>query len=210
MKVLISFLLFPVFIFGQIGINTTNPQATLDVEGNLRISLLENGSDTAAGNSILVVDDDNIVRLVAAQDVFKNTERTLISGGFLPGPPHTISLNTNEIIPFDSVDFDLKNEFDTTTHEFTATESGIYKVSAHIHMPGNNRRIHILKVNPLPSYAETLIFHGIGDSSGSAVTQTSKLIQLDAGERIRFRNGGGSGTVNIPSAVTFFSIEQVR
>lgn len=52
-----AFILISAFAFGQngnVGINTENPTATLDINGNVRIRTLQNGS---VNDSILVVND---------------------------------------------------------------------------------------------------------------------------------------------------------
>jgi len=53
----LPFLFFNTLLFSQVGINTTNPTATLDVNGDLRIRQLDNGS----GSHILGINEEGKV-----------------------------------------------------------------------------------------------------------------------------------------------------
>jgi hypothetical protein len=48
------FLLFPVFAMSQVGINTTNPSNTLDVNGTTRVRSLTNGTTETNSNGVLI------------------------------------------------------------------------------------------------------------------------------------------------------------
>lgn len=50
----------------------------------------------------------------------------------------TVQAGTTEILTFESRDFDLYQEFDTTSHLFTATHPGIYSVDAMVYVGGSN------------------------------------------------------------------------
>lgn len=215
MKILLPFICFPIFIFAQVGINTTNPQAMLDVEGDLRISLLSGGSDLAARDSILVVDGNNVVRLIAAKDVLNNTEKTLIRGSISSGS----SVAVNGLIPFSTIDFDLKGEFNTTTYEFTAIEAGIYRADVQVTMGAISvgesgvgiYKVDLLNTETLIAQERYLNINVLGITVNPPTRSTSTLIQLEAGEKIRFKNSGllVISLLNNPAG-TFFSIEQVR
>lgn len=47
------FLLFPIFAISQVGINTTNPTNTLDVNGTTRVRALTNGTTESDANGVL-------------------------------------------------------------------------------------------------------------------------------------------------------------
>src|SRR5690606_12344464 len=76
------------------------------------------------------VNGSNIVQLIAAKDVFRNTQKSLIRGSISSGS----NVGVNGLIPFNNIDFDLKNEFNTATYEFTATEAGIYRADVQVTM----------------------------------------------------------------------------
>lgn len=211
-------LLYPLCLFSQVGINTTNPAATLDVEGNIRVAILEEGSSLSARDSILVMDGNQIVRLVSSKQIFSNVDNTLVKGYVNSGS--SISLSSgNSIIPFSSTEFDIKNEFDTTTGEFIATESGIYKVSVQIKqdvVSVGDFGLSIYKVNT--SGTETLIAREryvnlslLGLNLSSPVRKVETLIFLSPTEKIRFKTNSSVGlTISTASSETFFIIEQVR
>lgn len=62
MKQSILLLLLPFLVFSQVGINTTTPTATFDVNGNVRIRQIPNGN---ISDSILVVNNGNIRKMPA-------------------------------------------------------------------------------------------------------------------------------------------------
>lgn len=53
------FIIFPITIFSQVGINTTTPSATLDVMGNLKL----NAQSTTSADSILVIQNREIKKI---------------------------------------------------------------------------------------------------------------------------------------------------
>lgn len=121
-KLLLLFLIFPYFIFSQVGIGTTNPTKELDVNGNLRIRGLSNNS----GNTtpVSVTEDGTLV--TSFNDA---TAPGIKFVGFLSSD---LSLNldfsfkdivlTNELI-------DILNEYNTTTGRYSPSIDGYYKIS---------------------------------------------------------------------------------
>lgn len=60
-KFLFIILVLPVFAFSQVGINTTNPQSTLDINGNLSVKVVtltgnSTGNQSNAGSTITIDD----------------------------------------------------------------------------------------------------------------------------------------------------------
>lgn len=68
MKHFLFFILFSTLnVFSQVGINTENPTHDLDVNGNMRVrGITEVGSNAAAKDSIMVFDNDGIVKYTSA------------------------------------------------------------------------------------------------------------------------------------------------
>ncbi len=58
-------------IFGQVGVNTQTPTETLDVNGTLRVRKINNyvGSNQAAKDSIVVFDNDGVMKYVSANQI---------------------------------------------------------------------------------------------------------------------------------------------
>jgi hypothetical protein len=64
------FSFFPFLIFSQVGINTTNPTHTLDVNGSLRVrGITQAGSNAAAKDSIMAFDSDGVIKYVSATSI---------------------------------------------------------------------------------------------------------------------------------------------
>lgn len=220
MKYLLALLFFPCLLYSQVGINTTDPQATLDIEGDLRIGVLESGSYFSARDSILVVDGNRIVKQVNAQDIVRAAPKTLIKGHITGSP----SLSNN-IIPFNSLDFDLQGEFDTSTHEFVATNPGIYRVNAQFKYDAsisanldlglqvykvdtNNNETLIAQSRYLNLYINIVLLQL---AVSPPIRQVGTLVQLEAGEKIVFKSVGvlHINLLSSTSQDTQFTIEQV-
>ena len=87
----ISLLLISVFYSAQVGVNTTTPTETLDVNGSLRVRKINQiGPDQSAKDSIMVFDSDGVVKYVSANKVVSQatagsskvlTNSTLIGNG---------------------------------------------------------------------------------------------------------------------------------
>ncbi len=220
MKKVLFFLLFPLCLYSQVGINTVDPQAMLDVEGDLRIGLLENGSEFSARDSVLVVDGNRVVKQISAQNIVRAAPKTLIKGHIVGSP----SLS-NDIIPFNAVDFDLQGEFNTSTHEFVATHPGIYRVNAQFKFEAvisanldlglqiykvdtHNNETLIAQSRYLNLYIDIVL---LKLAVSPPIRQVGTLVQLQAGEKIIFKT---VGVLNINALVrnsqdTQFTIEQV-
>ncbi|MBT2623738.1 lectin-like protein [Chryseobacterium sp. ISL-6] len=61
MKAIFIFIVFPLLVYGQIGINTTNPTKTLDINGDLRVRTLGPGS---AIDGVLSTDEDGNIHKI--------------------------------------------------------------------------------------------------------------------------------------------------
>lgn len=220
MKNLLVLLLFPCWLYSQVGINTTDPQATLDIEGNLRIGLLETGSDFSARDSILVVDGNRVVKQIKAQEIVRAAPKTLIKGHIDGTPPIS-----NNRIPFNSLDFDLQGEFNVSTHEFVAANPGIYRVHAQFKYEAGisanlDLGLQVYKVDVNGN--ETLITQSryinlyinivvLQLAVSPPIRQVGTLVQLDAGEKIIFKSVGvlNINLLSTTSEDTQFTIEQV-
>jgi len=121
--VLSLMILLPILGFSQIGIGTTNPTATLDVNGDFRIrTTTSNTRETAAKDSIMVVDALGNVQRISAKKVIESHLKTFIKGGFVSGSPATISLsilaNSYTTIPFNTIEFDTNSEIQHNNQYF--------------------------------------------------------------------------------------------
>ena len=133
-NMLIFFLLTLSKGIGQVGIGTDTPTAQLDVNGTFRVrsSSLTNRL-TAAKDSILVVDDIGNINRVSSKTVFESNLKSGVKGSFTSSSDVALTLLAGSSkIGFDFEDFDINNEFNSTTSEFTAKQNGIYQVTVQI------------------------------------------------------------------------------
>lgn len=221
--VLSLMILFPILGFSQIGIGTTTPTAALDVNGDFRIrTTTSNTRETAAKDSIMVVDAMGNVQRISSKKVIESHLKTFIKGGFVSGSPATISLsilaNSYTTIPFNTIEFDTNSEYNTTTNTFTAKQPGIYSIYIAIKAnPGlvaaGDFGVAVFKngvINAKESYMNVQLL-GININPPNRSIQT--LMQLNTGDTISFKGySGGLLTVGILTNgdESYFTIHQVR
>jgi hypothetical protein len=216
-------LLFSLPIFSQVGIGTTNPTASLDINGNLRIrSIQEETNPKIAIDSVLVMSRDGTVNRIASKVIYESNIKTAIRGSFSGSGDITLTLGSNvATIPFNTLDFDTNSEFNTTTHTFTAKQDGIYQVYAQINSSAalglaTNYGIQILKGSTVIAQQNFANVH-IGVLSLSIdvtppVRSVQTLVQLSEGETISFQLFTNLLSVDLLGSKTdsFFSIHQIR
>ncbi|MCW1146799.1 hypothetical protein [Flavobacterium lacisediminis] len=81
--IFLAFLLFSSLSFSQVGINTTNPLSTLDINGNLSVKTVTlNGTNSGGGGSASLINDGVYisVRPLATDDKFQLPDPTLVPG----------------------------------------------------------------------------------------------------------------------------------
>lgn len=112
-------------ISSQVGVNTVDPQADLDINGDLRVrEVLTDNTLT----SVLVVNSDGLVKMnttllgVGTKSFVwatGNTSFSLLSLDLLSGFRQ---------IPFAVEEVDDNNDYNNTTYQFTAPRAGIYDI----------------------------------------------------------------------------------
>lgn len=220
---LIYFMFYLTAFFGQVGVGTLNPTASLDVNGNLRIrTISQNGNSTAAKDSILVVNNVGNAKRVSSKQVIESHFKTFIKGSFVSSSDVSLTLSSNtKKIPFDYEEFDTNNEFDTSTATFTATQNGIYEISVHIESSASVGVATDLGVAILKN--GTVIcrdsFANVGVTVLLATTNTTPpvrsirtLTNLLVGDTITFNMNSTLGSLSILGSKedTYFTIHQVR
>ncbi len=137
LKFKIIFFLITCSVTAQVGIDTPNPTATLDVNGNLRVRDIVEETNVAvktlvAQDSVLVTSNE-VIKSIPSKDIIESVLLTAVKGGFVNSTSSSINLATTYTdIPFDSESFDLNSEYDTTTHTFTAKQNGIYQINVQV------------------------------------------------------------------------------
>ena len=133
-KLLIILFILPISILAQVGIETTSPTKTLDVNGEMRVRITStNLNEPAAKDSILVVDNLGNINRTSSKKVVNSYLKTVVKGKFSSSSVINLSLiSSKALIPFDAVEFDINTEFNTSTNTFTAKQDGIYSIKIQI------------------------------------------------------------------------------
>ena len=221
-KILILFTLYSASLFSQVGVGTTvpHPDVMLDVNGALRVRSYNEGNDFAAKDSIAVFDGRGVLHRVAAKKILANVEKSLVKAKLTSN--FAVALLSYIPIVFNSEDFDIKDEFNSTTGVFTATDAGIYRVAAQIKTSSlsvGDLGLAIYKTNSAGTSStkiaeERFVNVSVVLNNVSPPTRSvSTLVQLTAGEKIDFRLYS-LVNVSIAGAAagydSFCTIEQVR
>lgn len=210
-------------MYSQVGIGTTNPTADLDVNGTLRIRTTNsNLNESAAKDSILVSDNLGNIARISSKKIIESYLKTFIKGNFSSSTNVGLSLVSNTaIIPFNTTEFDMNTEYNSTSSVFTAKQDGIYQIYVQIKGSGlsvaTSFGVQILKngsVISQNSFANVGIsVLGIGLVNVTPpLRNLQTLTQLTTGDTIQFNVTSNLGTVTLigNSEDCYFTINQVR
>ncbi len=225
MKTFYLIILAPFFLQAQVGIGTTSPTEELDVNGDVRIRGLSNGSGVTSPVSAL---PDGTLVTASTSNSAPGTKFV----GFLDSD---INLDINngfkEIILTNEL-FDVLNEYDNITGRYSPTIAGYYKTSMDFDIGDYTsttidfdfviglwdfttnqwalRRIYKhrsinLFVGRIESYGiSNYLQLQVGHSYGFRIIPSyDSTVTLDA--KVKYQNGGATGI----SLSTSFSIEKV-
>jgi len=81
--IIFSFLLFSMSVFSQVGINTTTPMSTLDINGNLSVKTVTlTGTNSGGGGTAVLINDGVYIsiRPLATDDKFQLPNPALVPG----------------------------------------------------------------------------------------------------------------------------------
>lgn len=216
---LLYFIFYLTPIFSQVGIETTAPTASLDINGNLRVrSSNATSNETAAKDSILVTNNLGNVMRISSQKVIQSYFKTCIKGSFTSSSDVSLTLSSGaKKIPFDYIEFDSNNEFNTSNSTFTATQGGIYSIDIHIKSTSAigvalDFGVAILK-NGTVITRDSFANIGILSINATPPVRSSRtLISLAPGDTITFSVLSSLGSLNILGSKEdcYFTIHQVR
>lgn len=216
-------LVFPIFLSAQVGIGTANPTAMLDVNGTMRVrQTMSNANDAAAKDSILVVNNKGDVGRVTSKQIVNSYLKSFVKGSFFTAGDKSLALSSGtQIVPFDYEEFDYNDEFNTSTHTFTAKQSGLYAIGVQVKTNSTvsvalNLGVAIQKNgiviarNGFANIGITVVFLTINVTPPFRSTQT--LVQLNADETIRFSLYSDLINIGILGSREdcFFTIYQLR
>ncbi|RMA58054.1 hypothetical protein [Ulvibacter antarcticus] len=215
----ILFLLVSLPLFSQVGIGITSPTATLDINGDLRIrNTTQETEIEIAKDSMLVISRNGTVNRISSKTVVSSALRTAVKGNFSSTGLISLSLVSNTaLLTFNDEEFDLNNEFNTTTSTFTAKQDGIYDVYAQIKASAlisaaTNFGIVILKNNVTTAKSDFANVGVIGVNVTPPVRNAQTLLQLNEGDTITIKTICTLATVDVIGANedSYFTIHQIR
>lgn len=203
----------------QVGIGTTSPTTTLDVNGNLRVRTLPTyNSEPATRDSIVISDGLGNVRRVSSKQIYNSNIKTLIKGSFTSAATLSLSILSGSVkIPFDYVEFDTNTEFDTATNSFTPKQDGIYEINIQIKSGGvlsasTNFGVSVLKNGVIVNRTNYPNVGILGINATPPVRSLNTLVQLTTTDVITFRANSDLVSISILGTKEdcFFTIKQVR
>lgn len=207
-------------VMGQVGINTTAPVSTLDVNGTLKVRSVPSESTIADVKDSILVVNQSWVKAISVNSVVDLALPSLVKAHFTGSGTVNISLATGAaVIPFDTEDFDLNDEFDTTTYTYTAKQDGYYNIHVQIEAGptiaiSTSFGVAILKNGSVVNRNEFANVGVLGVNVTPPIRDVQTLLQLDVGDTVSFNVVGSiaMGSVNLLQNYqdSFFSIEQIR
>lgn len=215
------FLVLGMICYAQVGINTENPQATLDINGNLRIRTVEKCSGLPCTDFILVKNNGGYVQSISKDQLMTSNNVSFVSG---TGSGSTILANIIIIsdwrkIQFDKEIIDENNDFDITSNTFTAPKNGIYEVyvqyktSSLVAAGELGVGVFVQKEAGVPELVAEESYMNVsvlGISASPPTRNTQILLALNSGDKIIF---GAKSTLAIDlfsETASFFTIHQVK
>jgi len=205
--------------FAQVGIGTTNPTASLDVNGDLRVrSMSQEFVESTIRDSILVISNTGIIRRVESKQILETVLKSAVKGKFSTASLINLTLLSSEVLlPFNDENFDTNDEFDTATSSFVAKQDGIYSIYAQIKAGplvsvSTNFGISVFKNNVLEATNSFANVSAIGINVTPPIRSVNTLVSLNAGDSITFKITGALASVDVigDSVNSYFTIHQVR
>ncbi|WP_390450657.1 hypothetical protein [Chryseobacterium sp. Alg-005] len=226
-KYFITVLLFfwvGVQCWSQVGINTTDPQATLDINGNLRVRVTQKCLTPSCADSILVQNAQGYVQTISkaqlAAPVSGNKSFVSGTGNNNIIPVAISSANNWGKILFDKELIDENSDFDMVNNIFTAPLDGIYevyvqyKVSSAISAGDLGIGIFVQKgILPPELVAEESYTNLslLGVPVSPATRRTQIVVALKSGDQVFFGAKASVPTLDLLSgASSLFTIHQIK
>ncbi|MBY0488168.1 MAG: hypothetical protein K2P85_13425 [Flavobacteriaceae bacterium] len=206
-------------ITAQVGIETTSPTATLDVNGKLRVRNLPSyNSEPAIKDSIVISDGLGNIKRVSSKQIYNNNIKTFVKGSFASTATLSLSILSGSVkIPFDFVDFDVNTEFNTTTNSFSPKQDGIYEINVQIKSGGvlsasTNFGVSILNNGVIVNRNNFPNVGVLGVNVTPPIRYLNTLVQLTTTDIITFRINSDLLSITLLGTKEdcFFTIKQVR
>jgi hypothetical protein len=215
---LIFFMLLGTSIYAQVGINNRNPQATLDISGDLVVRSILLEADKSLAKDSIIITNGGLIKKAAIRDLINEEFKTTVKGSFSNTGTLNLSLLTGaSVIPFNLEEFDYDGSYNTTTYEFTAKITGIYHVTSQIKFSSTldaatNLGIRVVKngvVVHRESFANVII---LGTNVTPPKRKICTLLELTENDVLHFEVEGdvALGSINIEGDNThsYFAINR--
>lgn len=221
MRTFIFYFLLHTGLYAQVGIGTTTPTASLDVNGTLRVRTVSNETDNEViQDSILVISKSGQVNRIEATDVINAALPSMVRATFSGGGDIGLTLGSGTaLVTFDFENIDSNDEFDTTTHTFTAKQAGIYQISAQVEISSGlslstNFGLGIYKNSVLIAEQRFANATVLGNSVSSPYRYVSTVVDLAENDTITFRVSSSAlaASLNVSGTPTrsYCSVYQLR
>lgn len=210
---LIFFILISVFskLNAQIGINTTSPNATLDVNGNTIIRSISPATANECDKILVVNSSENEVKSI-------NLPKSYVKGiGGSGLSVLSVSLFSSwKKVTFATISFDENSDYNTTNHFFVAPMNGIYSITFYIKMNSilslSDVGAGILKDSGgtfSVEANETFSSFNLVGIQTTPIRKTSTLVKLNAGDKIYFCVKSSNLTI-FANTEAQFTVQQVK
>ena len=206
-------------ITAQVGIETSSPTATLDVNGTVRVrNLLSYNIEPAIKDSIVISDGLGNIKRTSSKQIHNSNIKTFIKGSFASTATLSLSIVSGSVkIPFDFVDFDVNTEFNTTDNSFTPKQDGLYEINVQIKSGGvlsasTNFGVSILNNGVVVNRNNFPNVGVLGVNVTPPIRFLNTLVQLTTTDVITFRTNSDLVSVTLLGTKEdcFFTIKQVR
>ncbi|MEZ4854502.1 hypothetical protein [Flavobacterium sp.] len=214
MKPIVFYLIITCSFYGaaQVGINTSSPNAQLDINGDLIIQDVPEANYNEQ-EKILVV-DNNINRVKSI-----NLPKTFISaaGGTGFSVLSLVLISGWNAVSFPTIIFDENNDYNTTDQYFEVPVNGIYEIDYYVKMASiislADVGVGVIKRNTSGTYSlegsEVFSSFNLLGIQTTPMRRVHVLLKLEAGDQIYFAIKSSNLTV-FGSANAQFSIQQVK
>lgn len=164
--------------------NTSTNQLTLEIQND--------------GQPAQIVDLSSLSPQKAIARVFMNASQTETGGGITK-------------VNFDTTEFDIGNNFNATTDEYTVPLTGVYRITTQITMDASTGTgTFDVRIRINGAQQRRTEYNHTGN--GQVVRQVSSLLSLTGGDivDVAFSRPAIGATIQANSRVSFFEIEQIE
>ncbi|MGV7107190.1 C1q-like domain-containing protein [Flavobacterium sp. U410] len=213
--VLVGWLFSFITGWSQVGVNTTSPNAMLDVNGDVIIQNVPDASPSTTDKILVLNNTNNRVEAIKLPKSFVKG----VGGSGFAILSLTLLSGWNKI-SFPSLEFDENADFSLTNQSFTAPMDGIYYITVYIKMTSlinlsnfgvgifkdSSGTIQLIADETYDSLSVTIL--GIGVTS-PPTRSTQTLVKLNQGDKVYFGTKSSNLTI-LNNAEAQFSIHQVK